>query len=79
MTELLPCPFCGSHAELREFKRDNGTRWKYDGIHGEIKCSNEDCFMGTALSGFWFVEGEEGNELQDIITAWNTRPATKGE
>lgn len=73
MTELLPCPFCGSEASLCEHKTNEGNRWRYDGVHGYIQCSNEECFMCDSLNPFWFDEAEENRKLQDVIKLWNTR------
>ena len=70
--ELENCPFCGSKPVITEYKTKDGTRFKYDGVHGQIECTNKDCELYSP-NCFWFVEGEETKEKSDMIKAWNTR------
>ena len=38
MSELKPCPFCGSEAKMYIF--NNGLDW-------QVECLNDDCACGT--------------------------------
>ena len=60
--ELLPCPFCGGHADMQ-------TRsGPYAGWY--VSCHTEDCMGNPSNDGFSFV-------VEDYArTAWNTRSGT---
>ncbi len=75
MTNLLPCPFCGSDARIYEYKTPLGMKFKYDGVYGEINCSKDGCCLYTNNSFGWV--GDE--DKLDMIKAWNTRVKTEEE
>ncbi len=60
--ELLPCPFCGSRANIK----------RQDGYY--IECSNIKCDikLGAAASKRYFYAGNFISE-QEAIEAWNKR------
>ena len=57
MTELKPCPFCGSEAELNE--SESGLPIF------SIWCKNENCIAGA-------VQVKDFNK-ERLVNAWNTR------
>ncbi len=63
MTELLPCPFCGSPADPNSLAGPFGERL--------IQCSN--CGCGAGLSGAcWQATHNQA------VEAWNTRHIPEG-
>ena len=64
--ELLPCPFCGSEAELihsEMFGSDSLSQYY------SVACTNKNCDMGKP--DCFYDSGE--NNKKAIIKAWNTR------
>ena len=67
MTELKPCPFCGSPVKMM-------VRQRPEGNSTVIRCENIECYMAHPL-GFtsWHNgDSEEHAELR-LATAWNRR------
>ena len=75
--KLLPCPFCGGKAELRQFinkfTRENKIYiqctecdFKTEELDGDI--AFEDAFEDTMKVGRMFI-----NPLEFLVTKWNTR------
>jgi len=75
MSELLPCPFCGSEAE---FKSESSYGY-YD--YSFIQCANKKCQVRPMTIKFNNIEwsANKGNiakykkAKKDAIKAWNTR------
>ncbi len=62
--ELLPCPFCGGEAEMRERMDEN--IWDHSTVKWvSVGCKNIDC----DLQGFDWPEDVEPN----AVALWNTR------
>jgi Restriction alleviation protein Lar len=61
--ELLPCPFCGSHAELQEAAGENEGAFF-------VACTNPICEGSTNLI---FACGDDPEPL--LIAKWNRRSA----
>lgn len=61
--DLLPCPFCGSHANLTKSKANaSGTRIVY-----QVKCSDEKLNCPCSPITKW-VDSEN-----EAVRAWNAR------
>lgn len=62
MSELKPCPFCGSDAELVVEQDHHGEFFK-------LGCSMENC------CGHWayYTESVDDTPIADAIAAWNRR------
>jgi hypothetical protein len=56
---LLPCPFCGTDAELNT--ASNSPDWMI------ISCPNITCAVNPGIEGLY-------DELADVVAAWNKRP-----
>lgn len=55
---LLPCPFCGSKAELQ-----------WESSQGVVSCTNEECYATST----WF-SSDNASEVREYVTAkWNRR------
>jgi hypothetical protein len=59
--QLLPCPFCGTKAELNT--ASNNRDWMI------IGCANVMCLVSPRLEGPYA-------ELSESITIWNRRPVS---
>lgn len=56
--ELLPCPFCGSEAELQ-----------WESTQGFVSCTNEECYATST----WF-SSDNASEVREYVTPkWNRR------
>ena len=58
MSELLPCPFCGGEAKLREYP-----------FSDHVSCENESCLVRPSVG----VEHDNAVHSGAAIEAWNTR------
>ena len=67
--KLLPCPFCGNHAEL-EIKNDNTTNYNTRFRVGCVK-------LGCQAHFEKFLYGKSNSLIEgiteDIVKKWNTR------
>ena len=63
MRELLPCPFCGGEAEMRQLISFDETDGR-DGLYS-VGCYTDKC-IGEYANNFYFYEAE-------AVEAWNTR------
>ena len=65
MSELLPCPFCGTSVVGIE----------HDGLYRWVECGNMDC--NAAGKVFAFLT-DVGNADHIVANNWNTRPIEDG-
>lgn len=65
--ELLPCPFCGEHAEYDEACKDRTIATAVVMFH--VGCSNSECIAYAMTDSF--------DRKSDAAKSWNTRPATQ--
>jgi len=65
MSELKPCPFCGTSVVGIE----------YDGLYRWVECGNMDC--NAAGKVFAFLT-DVGNADHIVANNWNTRPIEDG-
>lgn len=62
---MLPCPFCGWKARMGDT----------EGGDKHISCTNPDCAVSILDDMKWGEEDYDATE--NVITKWNTRPASK--
>jgi Restriction alleviation protein Lar len=68
MSELKPCPFCGSAAELKVDGDHHGEFFTLGCGGGERRCP-----------GYWAFYTEPREELDASIEVWNRRAPTERE
>jgi hypothetical protein len=56
--ELLPCPFCGSEAEIQ-----------WESTQGMVSCTNEECYATST----WFSSDDASEVMEHIVPRWNRR------
>ncbi len=70
-TAVLPCPFCGSPAELRhDTSSDYSSHWDYS-----VQCMDPRWWKGgtTNVELACAIGGPTRKTAQDAIEAWNRR------
>jgi hypothetical protein len=74
MSDLLPCPFCGSEPEFDGYDEED-SNGEYSGTCYSIRCRNNDCdVQPDVYSGGYPDTG--GIDLEKI---WNTRYIVSNE
>lgn len=69
MSEIKPCPFCGSSPFYYEDELSDDRLF-----HSYIECENQDCQV-SIMSKQVMIHGEEGNQekIEELISKWNRR------
>jgi hypothetical protein len=85
MSDLKPCPFCGVQPKLETEGDDDGYEyggaWEYASISAIHK---KTCPLYISAecgenSGSIQIENLDGDNVQEFIKAWNTRPQLDGD
>lgn len=73
--ELLPCPFCGSSAEITNHARgsfDNAGNFDIDDESVLLGCSNKECMLNELFLIGWATSWDE-KDFDNAAKKWNTR------
>ena len=65
MKNILPCPFCGQEASIREIEDESYNTCRID-IYYDIQCNTPNCFMECGSD--WRYDTPE-----EVIKLWNNR------
>jgi len=75
MSELKPCPFCGSPAKLEKDSDHHGEFFSLGCSRLRQKDSERNC-IGSWL---FYTESVTETSIDEAIAMWNSRPAEGGE